>query len=95
MIIRIVKMEFKKELVDEFIEIFEGVCPLIKKQRGCHRLDLLRDVSDLSIFFTYSTWSSETDLEAYRQSELFKTTWARTKRLFSQRAQAWTTYQMI
>lgn len=40
--------------------------------------------------FTLSHWESEENLEQYRQSELFKSTWAKTKVLFREKAQAWT-----
>ena len=39
--------------------------------------------------FTISHWDSEAALELYRQSELFKFTWAKTKPLFEEKAQAW------
>jgi heme-degrading monooxygenase HmoA len=37
---------------------------------------------------TYSLWESTDALEAYRQSELFRTTWSATKLLFAERAVA-------
>ena len=47
------------------------------------------DKSEPNIFFTYSFWKNEAALEAYRNSELFKNTWAKTKVLFNEKPQAW------
>jgi heme-degrading monooxygenase HmoA len=58
---------------------------------GCQHLELLRDVASPNVFFTLSFWENEVDLNAYRHSELFKTTWAKTKVLFSDKPQTWTT----
>ena len=56
---------------------------------------LLKDRKQLAalpnVFFTLSFWENEEALNAYRDSELFKTTWAKTKILFSDKPQAWTT----
>jgi len=40
-------------------------------------------------FFTYSKWEKESDLETYRNSELFKGVWATTKPMFEAKANAW------
>jgi heme-degrading monooxygenase HmoA len=42
----------------------------------------LRDKNAQNVMLTYSYWLSEEHLNAYRDSELFKTTWAATKVLF-------------
>lgn len=89
MITRIVKMTFKKENTDEFIKIFEETKLLIKSFEGCLRLELLKDQSNNFTFFTISHWNSEEDLEQYRNSYLFKSTWSKVKPLFSEKAQAW------
>ena len=41
------------------------------------------------MFFTYSYWNSENDLNEYRNSELFAKVWAETKPMFAEKAQAW------
>jgi heme-degrading monooxygenase HmoA len=46
------------------------------------------------MLFTLSIWDDETALEAYRQSELFQTTWAKTKVLFAEKAEAWSVEMM-
>jgi quinol monooxygenase YgiN len=52
---------------------------------------LLQDENDKNIFFTYSIWENDEALQAYRNSELFETTWAKTKILFAGKPEAWST----
>ena len=69
--------------------MFEGIHPKIMAREGCRRLELWNDVNDENVFFTHSEWDSLEHLEQYRTSELFKTTWKRTRTFFSEPAQAW------
>jgi quinol monooxygenase YgiN len=87
--IRIVKMHFKPENVDVFLEIFKAAHPKITSMPGCQGVKLLRDINTPGIMFTYSHWKDEASLENYRRSELFKGTWAATKALFAEKAEAW------
>ena len=89
MIIRIVKMTFQPEKVDEFLSLFYEKKRYIEQFKGCSKVMLLNDVNDKSVFFTYSHWESEDALEKYRTSELFKSVWAKTKLFFSDKPQAW------
>jgi len=89
MIIRIVKMTFKAELVDTFLTKFRQHKMEIRHFEGCQHLELLRDVDNPNIFFTYSYWNDPADLERYRQSELFRLVWNKTKPLFEARPEAW------
>ncbi|MBL4663477.1 MAG: antibiotic biosynthesis monooxygenase [Flavobacteriaceae bacterium] len=89
MFTRVVKMEFKKEYVSALLNNFEEINDKIRSFPGCQFLELWQDKADDSIFFTHSKWSTEADLENYRQSELFKGVWATTKPLFRSKAQAW------
>lgn len=91
MIVRIVKMHFREEEVETFKSLFEEIKFKIRAFPGVLLLECLQDVNDPQIFFTYSHWQSEADLEKYRNSELFKSTWAKTKILFERRAEAWST----
>ena len=94
MIVRIVKLQFKKENISSFERIFEETRETIKSFPGCSLLELYQDVSDPATFFTYSQRESEQDLEAYRQSDFFKGVWARTKALFDDKAKAWSVQQV-
>ena len=87
--IRIVKMHFREEKADEFLAFFHTIYPKISTFPGCTGLELLRDENNPAIFFTYSHWVDASALEAYRNSELFKDTWARTKAMFAQKGEAW------
>ena len=89
MLIRIVKLSFKEENIDLFLEIFNINKNSIRNFEGCRLLQLLRDKENPSIFFSYSYWESENDLENYRKSELFKRVWAETKVLFNNKPEAW------
>lgn len=89
MIKRIVKLTFKSEHIDKFQEIFEQSKEKIAAFEGCHYVELLQQIDDERVFFTYSLWSDPSDLDRYRHSELFKDTWSKTKILFDDRPQAW------
>lgn len=89
MITRIVKLSFEQNKVNEFLTVFESSKHKIKEMKGCNSLELLNDVNSPNIFFTYSKWNSEQDLNNYRDSELFKMVWAKTKILFNDKPMAW------
>ncbi len=95
MIIRIVKMTFKTEKVSEFQQLFIESKELIRNMPGCSHLELLNDIHTPELFFTYSHWNSENDLNNYRNSEVFTNVWSRTKVLFSAKPEAWSVEQKI
>ena len=95
MIIRIVKMSFRAEEVNNFLCLFEERKKLIRHFEGCLHLELWQDASSGNTFFTYSHWESEKHLDHYRFSELFKDTWAKTKVLFEAPPQAWSVGRML
>lgn len=82
-------MEFSSENRELFLDMFKHKKELIRNFPGCLGLKLLNDRANNCIFFTHSIWRSEEDLEKYRNSELFKETWAQTKTWFSAKPQAW------
>ncbi|MBK8701823.1 MAG: antibiotic biosynthesis monooxygenase [Saprospiraceae bacterium] len=90
MITRIVKLTFCEDNTEDFLEIFRMSRQAIGDFPGLVDLTLLRDHIHQNVFFTISIWDSEQDLEAYRQSALFSDVWAKTKALFSAKAEAWT-----
>lgn len=89
MFIRIVKMNFQPEKVDAFLENFHRNKEQIRNFSGNTFLELYQDKNNKSVFFTYSIWESEEDLENYRNSELFNEVWTFTKALFNDKPQAW------
>lgn len=91
MIKRLVKLTFQADKTADFVAIFEASKDKIRAMSGCQHVELLRDATTTNVFFTLSLWDTEGSLEAYRQSDLFRTTWAKTKVLFSDKPAAWTT----
>lgn len=89
MFVRIVKMSFDPLKIEEFLANFETKKQHIRNFEGCEFLELYRDKENTNIFFTYSFWKREADLENYRTSELFKGVWAETKILFNDKPEAW------
>ncbi len=89
MIKRIVQLTFREDATDDFCAIFEESKAKIRARAGCQHLELLRSTARPNVFFTFSHWDDEDSLNAYRNSELFKTTWAKTKILFADKPQAW------
>ena len=91
MIIRIVKLSFHPEHISTFKTIFEQSKQKILDRQGCNRVEILQDLNQKNVFFTYSWWNSEGDLNAYRNSDLFKGVWVKTKLLFNDKPLAWST----
>lgn len=90
MIIRIVKMTFRDDSSETFKEFTISIKNTIQSFDGCLNINVLRDKHNPNIFFTYSHWESEEHLNRYRDSEFFKTTWAKTKQWFDAKPEAWT-----
>jgi heme-degrading monooxygenase HmoA len=87
-------MTFQEDKIENFLEIFNRSKHLIRSFEGCQHLELLRDKNAQNVMLTYSHWLSEEHLNAYRESELFKTTWAVTKVLFSDKPVAFSSERM-
>ena len=82
-------MSFDPSKIDEFLSNFELNKNKIRAFEGCNLLELYRDQNNTNVYFTYSYWNTEKDLENYRNSDLFKAVWARTKTLFNKKPEAW------
>ena len=95
MITRIVQLNFRADKCAEFEAIFSESQLRISSFKGCFGVKLWRDIQDSSIYFTYSKWDNLESLEKYRNSDLFKSTWQKTKPLFSAPAQAWSVEEML
>lgn len=91
MIIRIVKLSFQADSISNFKTIFEENKQKIISQKGCNLIEMLEDINDINVIFTYSCWDSESDINNYRNSELFKDVWSKTKILFNKKSGAWST----
>lgn len=94
-LVRIVKLTFAEENIPLFLSNFEEVKEKIRAFEGCNFLELYRDKNNTNVFFTYSYWSTEADLENYRHSSLFKSVWAETKPLFCAKPEAWSVNKLV
>ncbi len=95
MIKRIVKMEFESDNVETFKSIFKKNHPKIASQEGCHGVQLLQDINESNIFFTFSEWETQEHLDLYRENELFKEIWGKIKVLFSNKPIAWSVQEIL
>lgn len=95
MLIRIVKLGFHPEHIPAFLDNFELMKTKIRNAPGNRFLELYQDKSDSTIFFTYSHWETEQDLENYRNSELFYDIWTFTKKLFNTKPEAWSVDKLV
>jgi heme-degrading monooxygenase HmoA len=95
MFIRIVKMSFHQENIPAFLENFDLMKEKIRNAPGNRLLELYQDKNNPEVFFTYSFWEEESDLENYRNSELFYDVWQFTKKLFNAKPEAWSVDQLV
>ena len=95
MFIRIVKMSFHEKNIPVFMENFEIIKDKIRNAQGNRFLELYQDKNNLCIFFTYSFWETEEDLENYRKSALFDGVWTFTKKLFNDKPEAWSVDKLV
>lgn len=94
MIKRIVKLEIKDDKIENFIALLKNNKNKILSYSGCNSLEFLQDFNNKNIFFTYSFWISENDLDNYRNSDYFKKIWSISKTYFSGKPQAWSLYEI-
>ena len=82
MLVRLVSMSFHESDVTSFLSLFHESSDRIRAVAGCDRLELWQDIDQPNVMTTYSLWDSVEALEAYRESELFRTTWEKAKAFF-------------
>ena len=95
MFVRIVKLSFHQENIPTFLENFEVMKEKIRNAPGNRLLELYQDRNNPDVFFTYSYWETEEDLENYRHSELFDGIWSFTKKLFNAKPEAWSVDKLV
>lgn len=89
MIVRIVKMKFQNDKINDFKQFSDKIKPAIRSQKGCISLEILQDSKVENIFFTVSEWKTEQDLNNYRNSDFFKEVWPKAKEWFIDKPEAW------
>jgi quinol monooxygenase YgiN len=87
-LIRIVRMTFRPDAVELFLQQFDEVAPQIRRFEGCEHLELWTDTRFPNCCTTCSHWVDEDALDAYRDSKLFRSTWDTVKPLFAAPPQA-------
>ena len=85
MLVRLVRMTFRPDAVDAFLDQFDDTAPQIRSFAGCRHLELWKDADHPAVFTTHSHWTSAEALDAYRDSDLFRNTWSSVKPLFADR----------
>ncbi len=88
MIQRLVKLHFHPQHCAAYEAIYQSSRQRIRATPGCLHLESWRDLQQPNIYYTYSRWQDEASLNAYRHSDFFQATWAKTKALFSNKPEA-------
>jgi len=91
LITRIVKLEFQKDKLDDFLLLFNETKWKVAEVDGCLGMQLLQNTENPCICFTYSHWEGEQALLNYRQSSLFINIWKSIKPYFENPAEAYST----
>lgn len=95
MIIRVVRLNFFSEKIETAEKHLTAIAPKVRAMQGCTFLEISQDIHNPANWTTYSHWDSELDLNAYRQSDTFKTFWGEIKPLFAKPAIAWSSHPQI
>ena len=93
MLIRIVKLHFQDDKVEDFLSFFEIIKEQINNFPGCIGMKLLRSIEDPTIVMTYSQWETPEDLERYRTSKTFGEIWPSIKPWFKEKPESWSVYE--
>ena len=89
MIKRIVKLTIQPGKENHFKSLFTNNKSKIISFDGCTYVELLQDVEESNIFFTYSKWEDIEKLNLYRNSDLFRNIWSKVKVIFAEKPEAW------
>ena len=89
MIKRIVKLTILPGKESQFKSIFINSRSKILSFDGCSHVELLQDLDQSNIFFTYSKWTDVDKLNSYRESDIFQNVWSKVKAIFADKPEAW------
>ncbi len=81
-------MTFIPEKVEDFLKVFNESKDYIRSYPGCIQMQLLKDIQQNNIYYTYSHWETEEALNHYRNSSRFRDIWMNTKVNFQAKAEA-------
>ena len=82
-LLRTIRLTIRPDRLDAFHALFAETRNRIAAAPGCRSLDLWQDVGYPNVLTTVSLWDGPHALDAYRDSDLFRETWARTTPLFA------------
>lgn len=82
-LLRTVRMTFRPDAVPDFLALFAATRDRIAAQPGCHGVALWADPRFPNVLTTVSEWADAASLDAYRETDLFRTTWATTRAWFA------------
>lgn len=89
MITRIVKLEFREEKTQDFLDFFDTINHIVNEFPGCFGMKLYQDIDRPNIIMTYSHWENQEALNTYRDSPEFGQIWPKIKPWFQEKPQAW------
>jgi len=89
MINRFVKLEIDPLFHEEFIAFTKGEREDIISFQGCSFLRVYQDQEKSNVFYTHSKWESVDALNNYRESDFFRGNWAKVKKWFIAKPEAW------
>ena len=71
-LVRLIHIKIDSSQIEAALEVWKKECaPLMIQQKGCISEKLLR-CRDAHELISYSEWASETDIEAYKNSDAHK-----------------------
>ena len=75
MIIRVVKIPIKDASINSFIKRIPIISNEVRRVSGCIHNDIFRDKMKENIFYSYTIWNSDEDIEKYLGSQYYKDIW--------------------
>jgi len=88
MLVRIVRMSFRENRVADFLDVYDEIATTIRSFSGCRHIELWKDADAPAAYTTYTLWTNNEALQTYRESSLFRETWAKIKPMFESPASA-------
>lgn len=82
-------MTVKEQYIDSFRKRVPVISNEVRRVSGCMHNDIFRDRNNDNIFYSYTIWSSEEDIERYLKSMYYKEIWGDIWDYFKKEPMAW------
>ncbi len=82
-------MTLKEAHVDSFKKRIPIISIEVRRVSGCMHNDIFRDKNKDNVFYSYTIWNSEEDIEKYLNSQYYKEIWNDLWDYFKIEPQAW------